>query len=65
MTKKINDKFHFFLLEILIFILVRSLPGGTFGLDFCDHIHLKRVETTLETTPVTISACHMNLINTI
>lgn len=26
-----------------------------------DHSHLRRAETTLETTPVTTSACHMNL----
>lgn len=34
------------------------IPG--FAVDFSDHSHLRRAETTLETTPVTISACHMN-----
>jgi len=41
----------------------RSLPLPGLVVDFTlsDHSHLTRAETTLETTPVTTSACHMKL----
>jgi len=35
------------------------LPGLVVDFTLSDHSHLIRAETTLETTPVTTSACHM------